>query len=92
MTNIPELSLLVSRWNDSQEEYILHSIENFKKLNAKKRIEIVNYIVSRYMRLKSIKFDVRNGNDVSILLQNIFNDQDFREFTFNKYHVFIYVG
>ena len=36
MTNIPELSLLVSRWNDSQEEYILHSIENFKQIKCKK--------------------------------------------------------
>jgi capsule polysaccharide export protein KpsC/LpsZ len=83
---------LVSRWNDSQEESILHNIENLNKLNAKKRIEIVNYIVSTYMRLKSIKFDLRNGNDVSILLQKIINEPDFREFTFNKYHVFIYQG
>jgi hypothetical protein len=44
------------------------------------------------MRLKSIKFDSRNGNDVSILLQEIINEPDFREFTFNKYHVFIYQG
>ena len=44
------------------------------------------------MRLKSIKFDLQNGNDVSILLQNIINEPDFREFTFNKYHVFIYQG
>lgn len=44
------------------------------------------------MRLKSIKFDLRNGNDVSILLQKIINEPDFREFTFNKYHVFIYQG
>ena len=67
---------MVSRWNDSQEEYILHNIENLNKLNAKNRIEIVNYIVSRYMRLKSIKFDSRNGNDVSILLQEIINEPD----------------
>ena len=44
------------------------------------------------MRLKSIKFDLRNGNDVSILLEKIINEPDFREFTLNKYHVFIYQG
>ena len=34
MTNIPELAYLVSRWNDSQEEYILHNIENLNTLSA----------------------------------------------------------
>jgi capsule polysaccharide export protein KpsC/LpsZ len=83
---------LISRWNDSQEEYILHNIENLNKLNAKNRIEIVNYIVTKYMKLKSIEFDLQNCNDTSVLLQKIINEPDFREFTFNRYHVFIYQG
>ena len=44
------------------------------------------------MKLKSIEFDLQNCNDISVLLQNIINEPDFREFTFNRYHVFIYQG
>jgi capsule polysaccharide export protein KpsC/LpsZ len=83
---------LVSRWNDSQEEYILHNIENLNTLSANERIAIVNYIVTKYMKLKSIEFDLQNCNDTSVLLQKIINEPDFREFTFNRCHVFIYQG
>ena len=54
------------------------------------RGQIVNYIIFKYMRQKSIKFNIRSYDEVCKTLQNIIEDPEFRKFTFNQYHVFIY--
>ena len=54
------------------------------------RGQIVNYIIFKYMRQKSIKFNLRSYDEVCKTLQNIIEDSEFRKFTFNQYHVFIY--
>ena len=42
------------------------------------------------MRQKLIKFNLRSYDEVCKTLQNIIEDPEFREFTFNRYRVFIY--
>ena len=42
------------------------------------------------MRLKSVKFNIKSYDKVYNTLLKIINDPEFREFTFNRYHVFIY--
>ena len=81
---------LGGRWDDDQEEEILEKIENLDNLTMFERGQIVNHIIFKYMRQKSIKFNIRSYDEVCKTLQNIIEDPEFREFTFNRYHVFIY--
>ena len=78
------------RWDDAQEEEILEKIENLDNLTMFERGQIVNYIIFKYMRQRSIKFNLRSYDEVCKTLQNIIEDPEFRKFTFNQYHVFIY--
>ena len=78
------------RWDDDQEEEILEKIENLDNLTMFERGQIVNHIIFKYMRQKSIKFNLRSYDEVCKTLQKIIEDPEFREFTFNQYHVFIY--
>ena len=78
------------RWDDAQEGKILEKIENLDNLTMFERGKIVNHIIFKYMRQKSIKFNLRSYDEVCKTLQNIIEDPEFREFTFNRYHVFIY--
>ena len=77
------------RSDDAQEEEILEKIENLDNLTIFERGKIVNHIIFKYMRQKSIKFNL-SYDEVCKTLQNIIEDPEFREFTFNRYHVFIY--
>ena len=81
---------LGGRWDHNQEEEILEKIENLDNLTMFERGQIVNYIIFKYMRQKSIKFNLRSYDEVCKTLQNIIEDPEFRKFTFNQYHVFIY--
>ena len=78
------------RWDDAQEEEILEKIENLDNLTMFERGKIIKHIIFKYMRQKSIKFNLRSYDEVCKTLQNIIEDPEFREFTFNQYHVFIY--
>ena len=81
---------LGGRWDHNQEEEILEKIENLDNLTMFERGQIVNYIIFKYMRQRSIKFNLRSYDEVWKTLQNIIEDPEFRKFTFNQYHVFIY--
>jgi hypothetical protein len=81
---------LGGRWDHNQEEEILEKIENLDNLTMFERGQIVNYIIFKYMRQRSIKFNLRSYDEVYKTLQNIIEDPEFRNFTFNQYHVFIY--
>ena len=81
---------LGGRWDHNQEEEILEKIENLDNLTMFERGQIVNYIIFKYMRQRSIKFNLRSYDEVCKTLQNIIEDPEFRKFTFNQYHVFIY--
>ena len=81
---------LGGRWDHNQEEEILEKIENLDNLTMFERGKIVNHIICKYMRQKSIKFNIRSYDEVCKTLQNIIEDPEFRKFTFNQYHVFIY--
>ena len=81
---------LGGRWDHNQEEVILEKIENLDNLTMFERGQIVNYIIFKYMRQRSIKFNLRSYDEVCKTLQNIIEDPEFRKFTFNQYHVFIY--
>ena len=83
--------MLVGRWDDNQEIAIIQKIENLDAVSMLERGEIMNHIICEYMRLKSIKFHLRSFNDVCNTLQNIIEEAEFREFTLNRYHVFIYL-
>ena len=81
---------LVGKWNDYQEVEIQEKIENIDNLTTLEKGQIVNHIIFKYMRLKSIKFNLRSYDEVCNTLLNIIEDPEFREFTFNRYNVFIY--
>ena len=81
---------LGGRWDHNQEEEILEKIENLDNLTMFERGQIVNHIIFKYMKQKLLKFDLRSYDDVWKTLQNIIEDSEFREFTYNHYHVFIY--
>jgi hypothetical protein len=81
---------LDGKWDDAQEEEILEKIENLDNLTMFERGKIVNHIICKYMRRKSIKFNLRSYDEVCKTLQNIIEDPEFREFTFNRYRVFMY--
>ena len=78
------------RWDDRSGRGILEKIENLDNLSIFERGQIVNYIIFKYMRQKSIKFNIRSYEEVCKTLQIIIEDAEFRKFTFNRYHVFIY--
>ena len=78
------------RWDDAQEGKILENIENLDNLTMFERGKIVTHIICKYMRQKSIKFNLKSYDEVCKTLQNIIENPEFREFTFNRYHVFIY--
>ena len=42
------------------------------------------------MRVKSIKFNIKSHDGVCKTITSIIGDSEFRLFTFNQYHVFIY--
>jgi hypothetical protein len=69
---------------------ILEKIENIDNLTTLEEGQIINHIIFKYMRLKSIKFNIKSYDQVCKTLLNIIDDPEFREFTFNRYHVFIY--
>jgi hypothetical protein len=77
------------RWDDGQDNEILQKIENLDNLRVIERGQIVNHIIFKYMRQKLIKFNLRSFEEVCNTLK-IIEDPDFREFTFNRYRVFIY--
>ena len=81
---------MVEKWDDYQEVEIQEKIENIDNLTTLEKGQIVNHIIFKYMRLKSIKFNIKSYDKVYNTLLKIINDPEFREFTFNRYHVFIY--
>jgi hypothetical protein len=81
---------LVGRWDDYQEREIQEKIENIDNLTTFERGQVMNHIFFNYMRLKSIKFNLKSYDEVCKTLMNIIRDPEFREFTFNQYRVFIY--
>lgn len=81
---------MVEKWDDYQEVEIQEKIENIDNLTTLEKGQIVNHIIFKYMRLKSVKFNIKSYDKVYNTLLKIINDPEFREFTFNRYHVFIY--
>jgi hypothetical protein len=78
------------RWDEGQDNEILQKIENLDNLSVIERCQIVNHIIFKYMRLKSIKFNIRSFEEVCKTYLLVIKEAEFREFTFNRYHVFIY--
>ena len=81
---------LVEKWDDYQEVEIQEKIGNVDNLTTLEKGHIMNHIIFKYMRLKSIKFNLKSYDKVYNTLLKIIDDPEFREFTFNRYHVFIY--
>ena len=81
---------MVEKWDDYQEVEIQEKIGNVDNLTTLEKGHIMNHIIFKYMRLKSIKFNIKSYDKVYNTLLKIINDPEFREFTFNRYHVFIY--
>ena len=81
---------MVEKWDDYQEVEIQEKIENVDNLTTLEKGHIMNHIIFKYMRLKSIKFNIKSYDKVYNTLLKIIDDPEFREFTFNRYHVFIY--
>jgi hypothetical protein len=81
---------LVEKWDDYQEVEIQEKIGNVDNLTTLEKGHIMNHIIFKYMRLKSVKFNIKSYDEVYNTLLKIINDPEFREFTFNRYHVFIY--
>jgi hypothetical protein len=81
---------LVEKWDDYQEVEIQEKIGNVDNLTTLEKGHIMNHIIFKYMRLKSVKFNIKSYDKVYNTLLKIINDPEFREFTFNRYHVFIY--
>jgi hypothetical protein len=78
------------RWDDSQDNEILQKIENLDNLSVIERYQIVNHIIFKYMRLKSMKFNIKSFEEVCKTYLLVIKEAEFREFAFNRYHVFIY--
>ena len=81
---------MVEKWDDYQEVEIQEKIGNVDNLTTLEKGHIMNHIIFKYMRLKSVKFNIKSYDKVYNTLLKIINDPEFREFTFNRYHVFIY--
>ena len=81
---------MVEKWDDYQEVEIQEKIGNVDNLTTLEKGHIMNHIIFKYMRLKSIKFNIKSYDKVYNTLLKIIDDPEFREFTFNRYHVFIY--
>ena len=81
---------MVEKWDDYQEVEIQEKIGNVDNLTTLEKGHIMNHIIFKYMRLKSIKFNLKSYDKVYNTLLKIIDDPEFREFTFNRYHVFIY--
>ena len=81
---------MVGKWDDCQELEIQEKIENMDNLTTLDKGHIMNHMIFKYMRLKSIKFNLKSYDEVCKTLMNIIRDPEFREFTFNQYRVFIY--
>ena len=81
---------MVGKWDDYQEIEIQEKIGNIDNLTTLEKGHIMNHIIFKYMRLKSIKFNIKSYDKVYNTLLKIIEDPEFREFTFNRYHVFIY--
>ena len=78
------------RWDNDQELIIQEKIENLNNLTIFEKSQVLKYIVFEYMRLKSIKFNIKSYDDVRKTMTTIIEDPIFRQFTFNQYRVFIY--
>ena len=81
---------MVEKWDDYQEVEIQEKIGNVDNLTTLEKGHIMNHIIFKYMRLKSVKFNIKSYDKVYNTLLKIIDDPEFREFTFNRYHVFIY--
>ena len=62
------------RWDESQDNEVLQKIENLDNLSVIERCQIVNYIIFKYMRLKSIKFNIGSYDEVCKTYQNIIKE------------------
>jgi hypothetical protein len=81
---------LSGRWDNYQELIIQEKIDDFNNLTIFEKSQVLKYIVFKYMRLKSIKLNIKSYDDVRKTMSTIIEDPLFRQFTFNQYRVFIY--
>ena len=65
---------MVGRWFDNHEIEILKKIENIDNLTTLDKGQIINHIIFKYMRLKSIKFNIKSYDQVCKTLLNIIDD------------------
>jgi len=69
---------------------ILKKIQSLDRLTSQEKGELINLIINNYLKYKRSNFDIPNFNNELKYITDVVDEEQFREFTFNFYKIFIY--
>ena len=76
---------------EDREIKILKKIQSLDRLTSKEKGELINLIINNYLKYKRSNFDIPNfNNELKYIITDVVEEEQFREFTFNFYKIFIY--
>jgi hypothetical protein len=75
---------------DDREIKILKKIQSLDRLTSREKGELINLIINNYVKYERPNTDAQNFNNKLKYITDVINEEQFREFTFNFYKIFIY--
>jgi hypothetical protein len=87
---IVRVTLSSSAEADYREFEILKKIQLLDRLTSYEKSELIKFIINDYLKYKSAKYDPQKFNNPLTYLKGLIDEEQFREFTFNVYKIFVY--
>ena len=87
---IVRLTLSSSAETDYRKFEILKKIQLLDRLTSYEKGELIKFIINDYLKYKSAKYDPQKFNNPLTYIKGLIDEEQFREFTFNVYKIFVY--